>query len=110
MSVARSVNWVTCNAEPRMAFSKARVRSRLRRRAAVHTHCRVAKKSTCSDFIISAYTPLSGRQVEARDPQLSRGQMGAVGICWIATPTTIRFVASLLARERGLGETLRRQE
>ena len=37
--------------DPRIPFSKTQVRSRLRRRAAVHTHCRAARKSTCSGFI-----------------------------------------------------------
>jgi hypothetical protein len=42
--------------DPRIAFSNARVSSRLCRRAAVHTHCRQATKLTSSDSMLGVYT------------------------------------------------------
>ena len=42
--------------DPRIAFSNARVSARLRRRAAVQTHCRQATKSTSSNSMLGVYT------------------------------------------------------
>ena len=64
----QKVNCVPRTPDPRIAFSKARVRSRLRRRAAVQTHCRVATKSTCSGSILRVYTLLL-RAVKAHGRQ-----------------------------------------